>query len=669
MKKKISIKLKILTVPLTIMFIVVAIIATVAITIARGKIIGQMKNDGANMANQLASEFGKNSAAIDTLNESIDTRIKTLGNFIITNSSNVNNEYLLAIAKQFEVDEINIVDSSGKIVYSNLQPNIGFVFDGKHISNSVLKNEKSELMEAIRKSSVGDNYYKYGYIANQNGGMVQIGVLANKVQKLSENLQLQTLIQDLTKDKNIVYALFIDKNLKAVAHSEKDRIGISLNDEGSKKAAVEGKTHSSTFLYKDKIKVYEVLVPVYKNGVHIGAIDIGLSLENVTKTVYNTVMLISAIALAAFIISSLIMMKISKGIINPLLKLVQVSKKISEGDFDNEISIQSNDEIGVLALSFKNMSDSLKKTMGMIKMQSANVNDMAQSLNMNAEHMSGAASEVAGAIQEVTKGAEEQANALVEVANHMSSLSDELENIERKISIVKESSDATGEKAAAGKDQIDILLKSIQDIKLSFEMVVDKVNSLNTSVSKVGNITEVINGISEQTNLLALNAAIEAARAGESGKGFAVVAEEVRRLAEQSKGSTEEIQRLIYSISSETGEVITTSNDVKNLVENQVTIVKNTIISFDDMIKAVSNITPLVNDSYVSLEKTMKSKELVLNKIEEVTSVAEETSAASEEISASSQEMMASTEEVSKFTFKLNDVVKQLNDETDKFNI
>ncbi|MCT8978116.1 methyl-accepting chemotaxis protein [Clostridium sp. CX1] len=669
MKKNISIKLKILTVPLTIMFIVIAIIATVAITIARGKIIGQMQNDGANMANQLASEFGKNSAAIDTLNESIDTRIKTLGNFIVTNSNSVNNEYLLAIAKQFEVDEINIVDSSGKIVYSNLQPNIGFVFDDKHISNSVLKNEKGELMEAIRKSSVGDNYYKYGYIANQNGGMVQIGVLANKVQKLSENLQLQTLIQDLTKDKNIVYALFIDKNLKAVAHSEKDRIGISLNDEGSKKAAVEGKTHSSTFLYKDKVKVYDVLVPVYKNGAHIGAIDIGLSLENVTKTVYNTVMLISAIALAAFIISSLIMMKISRGIIDPLLKLVQVSKKISEGDFDNEISIQSNDEIGVLALSFRNMSDSLKKTMGMIKMQSANVNDMAQSLNMNAEHMSGAASEVAGAIQEVTKGAEEQANALVEVANHMSSLSDELENIERKISIVKESSDATGDKAAAGKDQIDILLKSIQDIKLSFEMVVDKVNSLNTSVSKVGNITEVINGISEQTNLLALNAAIEAARAGESGKGFAVVAEEVRRLAEQSKGSTEEIQRLIYSISSETGEVITTSNDVKSLVENQVNIVKNTIISFDDMIKAVSNITPLVNDSYVSLEKTMKSKELVLSKIEEVTSVAEETSAASEEISASSQEMMASTEEVSKFTFKLNDVVKQLNDETDKFNI
>lgn len=84
-------------------------------------------------------------------------------------------------------------------------------------------------------------------------------------------------------------------------------------------------------------------------------------------------------------------------------------------------------------------------------------------------------------------------------------------------------------------------MKSIEEVKISFDEQAVKINNLNESVSKVGNITNVINGISEQTNLLALNAAIEAARAGEAVRGFVVLSEEVRKLAEQSKESTEEI--------------------------------------------------------------------------------------------------------------------------------
>lgn len=667
--KNSSIKFKVLIVPLMIMFIIVALISTAAITVTRTRLMSQMESDGKNLANQISVQLSKSSISMDALNESIEIRIKTLGDFIGNNAGKVNNDYLAQLAKQFEIDEINFTDPTGKVIYSNLETSIGATFDNKHISYCVLTGEKPVLMENIRKSRENNNYYKYGYIRKSDGGIIQIGMLANKVQALSASLETQTLVQDLVKDNGIVYAAFIDKNLKVVAHSDKEKTGKTMDDDGIKEAVLNDKPHCSIYLYKGNTKVQDIMVPVHKNGVNIGAVDIGISTESLNKTIYNMMILIVIIAILAFLISSIIMIKIAKNIINPLSNLVEVSKKIAQGEFDNEIKVKSNDEIGVLALSFKHMSDRLKETIGAIKDEASKVENMASRLTSNAEQMTSAASEVTDAVQNVTQGATQQANDLMEVVNHLSSLDEEIEKMQDKLSHVKESSDLTEKKAEVGKNSIDVLLKSIDDIKNSFKTVEDKVNSLNLSVSQVGNITDVINGISEQTNLLALNAAIEAARAGETGKGFAVVAEEVRRLAEQSKNSTDEIQKLIQSISSETSNVIITSDRVKDLVEKQVDTVQSTITSFNDMLKSVSDISPLVEDTYISIQNTIKSKDIVLNKVETVTSVAQETSASSEEISASSEEMLANSDEVSKYAGDLNEVVQKLTKETSKFSV
>ncbi|WPC43103.1 methyl-accepting chemotaxis protein [Clostridium sp. JS66] len=670
LSKSKSIKFKVLIVPLIIIFLVIFSISTLCIFEIKSKLIRQMEVDGTSLAKQISSEMGKNSNSMDLLNSSIETRIKTLGDFIGANPDKVNNEYLLQLSKQFQVDEINVTDSSGKIIYSNLQSSLGSVFDNKHISYVVLTGEKTELMENIRKSRENNNYYKYGYVRKPDGGIVQIGILANTVQKLSTSLETQTLIDELiANNKEIVYSLYIAKDLKIVAHSDKDRIGKTVDDEGSKAAAVQGKVNAYTYKYKGKIEVYDVAVPVYKNGAHIGAIDIGLSTENVHKTINNMIIITTIIAIIAFAIFSIIMLIVAKKIINSLNALVKVSKKIANGELDNKIEILSNDEIGILAGSFKSMSDSLKTTIGNLKNEASRVSSMSSDLSNNAEQMAGAADEVTSAVQDVTSGATKQANDLVDVVDNISNLSEELQNIYSKISCVKESSQETEEKAKVGKSQIEILLKSIENIKESFDIVSDKIANLNSSVSQVGSITDVINEISEQTNLLALNAAIEAARAGEAGKGFAVVAEEVRTLAEQSQESTGKIQKLIQSISSETSNVMSTSEQVKNLLGRQKDTVNITVASFEDMLNASAKISPLVQDTYKSIEKTMESKETIMNKVESVTAVSQETSAASEEISASSEEMLANTESVSKFASELNEVAQELNLETNKFKI
>ncbi|MEG1795409.1 MAG: HAMP domain-containing protein [Clostridium sp.] len=166
----------------------------------------------------------------------------------------------------------------------------------------------------------------------------------------------------MEKDENVVYSLFIDKDLKAAPHSDTERIGITLDDEGSQKVVLEGQPYASTYFYeKENVNVYDVLVPVKKGNEVIGAIDIGVSLKNIELAIRNVVFIISGISILAFVLISLILTLISNSVINPLKKLVTSSQDAARGELYNDIQCSGKDEVGDLALSFKDMVLNLKE--------------------------------------------------------------------------------------------------------------------------------------------------------------------------------------------------------------------------------------------------------------------------------------------------------------------
>ncbi|MBF0484645.1 MAG: methyl-accepting chemotaxis protein, partial [Candidatus Omnitrophica bacterium] len=119
----------------------------------------------------------------------------------------------------------------------------------------------------------------------------------------------------------------------------------------------------------------------------------------------------------------------------------------------------------------------------------------------------------------------------------------------------------------------------MQEINERVESTAKKILALADKSHSIGNITKLIDDIAEQTNLLALNAAIEAARAGKAGRGFAVVAEEVRKLAERSSNSTEEIRQLIIEIKAETNSTIMGIEDSVKWVAKGVEMIRETASS------------------------------------------------------------------------------------------
>ncbi|SHH32354.1 methyl-accepting chemotaxis protein [Tepidibacter thalassicus] len=670
MFNKNSIKFKILTVPLMIMFLVVTLISVSTINISRSRLINQMKIDGINLAHQIAKQIQKSDDTMDIIDNSIEDKIRTLGKFLSKKYDVIDNNYLIEVAEDFNVDEINVADSNGKIVFSNLKSSLGSIFGQDHISYPVLSGQRTELMENIRKSRETGDYYKYGYVKMENGGMVQIGILANRIHELRASLESQSLIDDLAKDKSIEYAFLVDKNSKILASNDRERIGQTLIGEDIKAAIKKGEECNHIFFYdKKNVEVCDSIVPLYNDGVHVGAVVVGLSMDNLKKAIFNTIITIVIIALISFVLSAIILYSISSNILKVINKLVDISKKVSNGELNNEIDIKAKDEIGILARNFENMINNLKETIHNMKEQASKTEDMSNHLTAISQNMTESAEKIATSIQDVAQGTSFQAEDLANINGILTNFTEKLGNIVKSIENVDFRSKEINLMANESRVNVENVIKSVDKVTHTFNDLISKISTVGDNVNQINEITALINSIADQTNLLALNASIEAARAGEAGKGFAVVADEIRKLAEQTKMSSENINSLITTISSDTDMVVKTSDTMNDELNNQRKDINVAMDSFKKIIEGINEIIPKIdniNNSAISIDN---EKNLILDKIEEASAVAEEVSASSEEIASSSQQVSSATQQVSSTANVLNEMTKDIRETVNKFKL
>ncbi|WAA09361.1 methyl-accepting chemotaxis protein [Fervidibacillus albus] len=344
-------------------------------------------------------------------------------------------------------------------------------------------------------------------------------------------------------------------------------------------------------------------------------------------------------------------------------------ERLANYDFNITLYEDGKNEFAQMNRYFAEVIHIIKQALTTVKNQSEEVHAQAESMAAVSEQMTASSEQLTTTIQQVAKGATTQAESLNEIVTSMQSLTDTIETVSTNLENVNLETENARNKAKIGRQEMETLVRSIEEIKRAFQIVVEKVHGLSVSVKEITGITEMIAAISEQTNLLALNAAIEAARAGEHGRGFSVVAEEVRKLAEGSKQSTEKITELVSGISKDANEVIQTSNYVEQSVQQQVDSVEKSVTSFGEILHSVEKIAPLMQTAYRSMDEIVESKNIVMERIENVNEVTEENSAATEEVAASSEQLSASSEEVSHSAQNLNDIVSNLNSTVNRFKL
>lgn len=553
-------------------------------------------------------------------------------------------------------------DESGKMIFENQTMDLDEF------------NFKESDWYVNAKNNLGKNIYTEPYVdeltkkkvltisrsvVNENGnfiGVVAVDLNIESVQAYVNNISLM----------NSGYVVVADKEGRLIANNEK----IKFEDDNISKlenwSEISSKDEGS---YKAKINNANTYVSYTTDG-NTGWKIIGFIDENEIKEslseIRSTIIWASLLCLAISILVTLILVA---SITKNIKKINDTVRKIADGYLKEKIEVKSKDEIGELAENFNYAIDNVSNILKSVEETANEVYDSSSNIVAMSEETKASVSEVANAIDGVATGASNQAMSVQNITNTIDNLAAKIENVDNNASQIVELSNMTENLSNEGLGVLSVLIEKAEITKSNTKESAEAVKAMAESINKINYISDAIAGITEQTNLLALNASIEAARAGEAGKGFAVVAEEIRKLAEQSKESTDEIKEIVSDISKKSGNSTTAMDESMSMLMEQDKSIESTKEIFNkivDSIKGLAFSMKLINDSTHDMNG---DKEIVTSEINGISNISQEVASVSEEVTASSEEVTATMNELAQYTDNLNIIAERLKEQLKKFEL
>lgn len=331
-----------------------------------------------------------------------------------------------------------------------------------------------------------------------------------------------------------------------------------------------------------------------------------------------------AVVIAACIFALIIGGGITISFTRSIQYFIQKVGFVAEGRIDTKLYVRTKDEFYLLAQHMNQMLDSVRRFLQQAKNMSVEVAATVEQVTNTAKNVTESANFISDEISEIESGLTRQAEDARQTVYGLENLAGQIETVESDTKEIRGIADATKAAIRENVTKMEVLKDRAETANGITKNVISSIRMLSDRTDQISRIVDTMNEISDETSLLSLNASIEAARAGEAGKGFAVVADSIKKLAEQSASSANDIKSIVKMILDDTMEVVRITGQAEQTMQEQKQSVRDSQISFETMESEVRKLLEKVDFIIQNVAKMQQDKAESMENMQSISAVTEE---------------------------------------------